>query len=87
MSESWFDRPVTVLGFNPICRRTIGRTSRAAEFLLQDWPEELRTKPKYRKALLACQEALEGALPISAARAAFVQAAREADLLLDESAV
>ncbi|MDB5554910.1 MAG: hypothetical protein JWL86_4894 [Rhizobium sp.] len=60
-------------------QRTITATCFACECLLTLWPRE--HGPAYRRALTICLDAMEGRVPQSAARRAFVDAAAEADIL------
>jgi len=64
-------------------RRKIGDVERGAEWLLNRWPEAFSQTLAHRAAQIACLDALEGRLDASYARAAFVVAAREADILAE----
>ena len=62
-------------------RRTITATCFACECLLTLWPGQ--HGPAHRNALAVCLDAMNGKVPQSAARRAFVEAAAEADLLTE----
>lgn len=64
-------------------RRAIGDVERAAQWLLDRWPEEFSTTLAHRAARIACLEALEGRVESGYARVAFIVAAREADILVE----
>lgn len=79
MINQYWAEPVDVVleGWNH--RRTITATCFACECLLTLWPE--RRGPAYFKALRVCAEAMQGREGQTAARRAFVDAAREARIL------
>jgi len=60
-------------------KRTITATCFACECLLTLWPGD--HSPAYHRALNMCLDAMDGKVPQSAARHAFVEAAAEADVL------
>jgi len=62
-------------------KQGIGDVVRAAEALLQHWPEEFAHSETHRAARLACLRALEGDGESEVAREAFVKAAEEAAIL------
>jgi hypothetical protein len=64
--------------------RTITSVEQAADFLMIDWPIERGRL--HGLARQACRDALEGNLSGAEARAAFINAAREADILMDYGA-
>jgi len=66
----------------PGASRAIGDVERAAEWLLFHWPDEQVDTLQHRAARLACLKAYEGKVPPEYARAAFVVAAREANILV-----
>lgn len=80
----WWDKPVRVMiGGSTIYN--VGRIERAAELLLGEWPIE--TGPAHMAAQKAILEALENpasAGAATAARQAFEEAAREADILMEQ---
>jgi hypothetical protein len=66
-------------------RVTINTVERAAELLLSPrWPEGFRDSPKAVAARKACLAALEGTGTPDRARAAFLKAADEARMVVDE---
>lgn len=80
MTIQYWDEPVDVTLDGYRHRRTIVATHYACECLLTLWPE--RQGPAYTKALKTCGEAVrEGKADHSQARAAFIEAAREANVL------
>ncbi|MBS3649678.1 DUF982 domain-containing protein [Pseudaminobacter sp. 19-2017] len=81
MVSSFFDRPVVVqLGRIDRDRVVVG-VREAAQFLLYDWPQD---SPARQAAMRACLAAIKGEVSTSAARDAFVAAAREARIYLGE---
>lgn len=77
-----FHRPVTVQT-GRIDRERLVRTTRdAAELLLRHWP--IADSPKRTRAMELCLSVIRGEKPPSAARRAFVEAAREAKVLVEE---
>ena len=81
MRNEDFDIPVTVTTDGPDRQRVISDTVRAAEILLRRWPDEMRGQ-KYRAALKACMDVMEGRKQVASARRAFVNAARQAHILV-----
>jgi len=79
MESQYWTRPVdvTLEGWNN--RRTITATCFACECLLTLWPDQ--RGPAYFRALKTCGEAMRGRKEQSAARSAFIDAAREAKIL------
>ncbi|CAH1649190.1 DUF982 domain-containing protein [Chelatococcus asaccharovorans] len=75
MSDWRFATPVR-LTFGPSQQRTITNAWEAVELLLRDWPG--RRDHRYKVALLACQDALEGFRSGRLARKALVRAAKMA---------
>ncbi|ATU94270.1 DUF982 domain-containing protein [Phyllobacterium zundukense] len=62
--------------------RTITSVEEAGEFLAHDWPAEKgRT---HLKARIACLDVMEKAIGVSAAREAFIEAAKESDIYIQE---
>ena len=49
--------------------------------LLRRWPDDMRGQ-KYRAALKACMDVMEGRKQVASARRAFVNAARQAHILV-----
>lgn len=77
-----FHRPVTVQTGRIDRERVIRTTRDAAEVLLRNWP--LPESRKRSRAMDLCLRVIRGEQPPSAARRAFVQAAREARVLIEE---
>jgi hypothetical protein len=75
-----FHRPV-IVQTGRIDRERVVRTTRdAAEVLLRDWPLESR---KRARAMELCLSVIRGDNPPHVARRAFVEAAREAKVLVE----
>ncbi len=64
-------------------RRAISDVERAAEWLMKRWPPAFSDTEANVAARLACLEAWEDRAPAEYARAAFVDAAREAGILAE----
>ena len=79
MRDEPFEVPLSVTGSRRGRPSTLASAAQAAHFLVDRWPRAERG-PKYRSALKACMDVLEGRRRIAAARKAFVQAACEAGL-------
>ncbi|UXN59171.1 DUF982 domain-containing protein [Phyllobacterium zundukense] len=62
--------------------RNISSVEEAADFLEIYWP--IKTGKKFVEAKQACIEALEGKIMCTAARSAFIEAAKEADIYVAE---
>jgi hypothetical protein len=62
-------------------RRNIGSVPEAAEVLLMSWPTHDGAKLKIARQ--KCLDALDGRVTITDARAAFIEAAKEADIFVD----
>jgi hypothetical protein len=77
MGHAYWTAPVDVL--YPNCGRAhaVTTTVHACEHLLTNWPDRAHL-PSYYQAILACFDAIDGKHPHSAARLAFVAAARDA---------
>ena len=80
MARVWFKPPVTVMTEKPGLSIAISSVERAAEQLLK-WPER---GPNWHAAAAACMAALNGTGPPEQARSAFVEAARESGMLLED---
>lgn len=82
MPNLFFSSPVRVM-VDPrgATADVVSTVRRAAELLLEDWPAG--GGPALTAAKAACLAALEGTGTVAAARAAFVAAAKEADVLRD----
>ncbi|QND54395.1 DUF982 domain-containing protein (plasmid) [Phyllobacterium sp. 628] len=75
--------PVTIEMKSSGEQRIIHSVEEAAEFLLIDWPA--RHGPTYLAAQKVCLDAMEGQQSIMDARAAFVEAAKTADIFVNGS--
>jgi hypothetical protein len=74
-----FKEPVVVVPGRLDRERVVGDVRHAAIVLLHEWP--LQASPAKQKAMQACLAVLRGEKPPSAARSAFIEAAREAHIL------
>jgi hypothetical protein len=63
--------------------RRLGSVREAAECLIDQWPKNRGVA--YLAALHACLDALRGTVSTETARQAFIAAAREVDILIDEA--
>lgn len=81
MRDEPFDVAVTVGAGKAGRRRVVRSTLQAASLLVDKWPDKNRG-PKYRSALLACMDVMEGRKAVASARRAFVGAAKEAEMLV-----
>ena len=79
MRDEFFDIPISVGTGRRGRQRTLESAAQAASFLVDRWPQSSRG-PKYRNALKACMDVLEGRKRVEIARKAFLQAAGEADI-------
>lgn len=81
MNEGWFAKPVSVaIGITGEVHY-VSSARQAADILARHWPEE--GTAKYRDARRACLDVLNGAKAPDVAREAFVDAAREARILVE----
>jgi hypothetical protein len=76
---------VTVLTDKPGKTRNICSVEEAAEWLVMYWPIE--KGEKLMEARQACRYALEGRITCTAARKAFIEAAREADIYIGQQKI
>jgi hypothetical protein len=83
MRDQPFETPLAVAGGWRGRSDTLASAAQAAQFLVDHWPNAGRGL-KYRNALKACMDVLEGRKRIEAARKAFLQAAGEAGLSVHE---
>lgn len=83
MENGWFDVPVSVKDRSGA--RNVTSARQAAEFLLRGWPADWTDG--HRAARVACLAVLKGYKAPAYARRAFASAARDADLLTEESDV
>jgi hypothetical protein len=77
-----FHRPVTVQTGRLDRERVVASTRDAAAVLLKDWP--LADSVKRTRAMAACLSVIRGEKPPHVARRAFVTAAREAKVLVED---
>ncbi|MEK1890798.1 MAG: DUF982 domain-containing protein [Phyllobacterium sp.] len=64
---------------------TIGTLNDAFEFLKHNW-HKARRGPVCQRAKIACSAALKGAVTVEEARSAFIEAAVEANMLVEDVA-
>ncbi|ESX20177.1 hypothetical protein X747_29105 [Mesorhizobium sp. LNJC384A00] len=82
MQDQRFEKPVHVaLGRSRNTVHTVDRVAQAADILLNRWPAI--TGKKHVAARKACLGVLEGLKEARDARKAFVEAAKEADILVE----
>lgn len=81
MRNEYFDVPVTIQGDGPGSSRVVTDAVKAAETLLERWPDAERG-PAYRAALKACMDVMEGRKQVASARCAFVKAAKSAHMFV-----
>ncbi|TKT45340.1 DUF982 domain-containing protein [Rhizobium sp. LC145] len=84
MQTPW-KNPVVILIGDPPTETIIATTQGAALVLIEDWP--LKDGPALRRALLMCAGVLEQINKPDEAREAFMEAAREAGVLVEASIV
>lgn len=83
METRQFDQPVRVaLGRNGSMIHVVSNTKQAAEILANRWPAKAAGASSHLAARRACAEALDGRKRAVAARRAFEEAAREAEILV-----
>jgi hypothetical protein len=78
-----FHKPVIVQPGRIDRERVVVSVKDAATVLLRDWP---RASHKREKAMLACLDVIKGMKPPSHARRAFISAAKDARILLNDFA-
>jgi Protein of unknown function (DUF982) len=71
---------VTVMTVHVGKMRNISSVEDAADFLLEDWP--VKSSRKLTAARQACLGALQGKITCTAARDAFIEATKEADIYI-----
>ena len=64
--------------------RVVGSVRAATEMLLSEWPEAARHTPAHNAASRACLAFLAGTGSTTKARAAFLEAAKDADIFIRE---
>ncbi len=81
-AHRYFARAVVVQTGRIDRDRVVTNTRHAAIVLLHEWPD--RACPKRKTAMQRCVEVMRGQKPPSVARRAFVSAARQAGLLIED---
>lgn len=84
MENNRFETPVTVKSAEAGSTRVLVSAKEASDYLLTSWPG--KRGPKHRAALQACHDALAGDKPAMIARRAFIAAAREVDVFVNDKA-
>lgn len=82
MPDENFDIPVTIEIEHTGRHLTVTRVGQAARLLTHRWPK--KDGPKHLAAIQTMMVVLQRRKPISAARKAFVEAAKEADIFVRE---
>lgn len=81
MYDAWFSKPISVAtGISGDIRNLIN-ARQALDLLNDHWRGG--ENDRYRSAKRACQQALNGSVPADVARDAFIDAAREARILVE----
>jgi len=81
MQTAWFSKPVMVSVGVTGSTHYLTNTQEAVELLTTHWRDA--GSPKHQSALRACRRAASGDVPSDIAREAFVEAAREAHILVE----
>ncbi|MEI9407944.1 DUF982 domain-containing protein [Mesorhizobium salmacidum] len=81
MQTAWFSKPVVVSVGVTGTTRNLSNTQQAIELLTTHWRDA--GSLKHQSALRACRRATSGDVPPDVAREAFVEAAREAHILVE----
>ena len=81
MQTVWFSRPVVVSVGVAGAARNLSNTQQAIELLTTHWRDA--GSLKHQSALRACRRATSGEVPADIAREAFIEAAREAHILVE----
>ena len=81
MYEAWFSRPVSIATGISGEIRNLSNASQAVDLLTKHWRNE--GSPRHRLALRACRQATNGGISADVARDAFIEAAREAHMLVE----
>ncbi|AEH87793.1 DUF982 domain-containing protein [Mesorhizobium opportunistum] len=81
MQTAWFSKPVVVSVGVTGATRNLSNTQQAIELLTTHWRDA--GSLKHQSALRACRRAASGDVPSDIAREAFVEAAREAHILVE----
>ena len=81
MQTAWFSKPVMISVGITGSIRNLSNTQQAIELLTTHWRDS--GSLKQQAALRACRRAMSGDVPPDIAREAFVDAAREAHVLIE----
>ncbi|WP_348639828.1 DUF982 domain-containing protein [Mesorhizobium sp. M7D.F.Ca.US.005.01.1.1] len=81
MYDAWFSSPISVATGISGDIRNLTNARQAFDLLNDHWRSG--GSDKHRSAKRACQQALNGSVPADVARDAFIDAAREARILLE----
>jgi hypothetical protein len=81
MYEAWFSKPVSVTTGIGGDIRNLLNAQQAIDLLGGNWRDA--GSQKHRSALRACQQAVNGGVSADVAREVFVEAAREAHILVE----
>lgn len=81
MYEAWFSRPVPVATGIAGDIQNLSNANQAVELLTKQWRSA--GSQKHLAALRACRQAMNGGILADVARDAFVEAAREAHMLVE----
>jgi hypothetical protein len=82
MENNRFETPVSVRSDTAGTVLLLRSAKEASDFLLHNWPG--KRSQKHRAALQACHDAISGDKPAMTARRAFVAAAREVDVFVND---
>lgn len=81
MQTAWFSKPVVVSVGVAGATRNLFNTQQAIELLTTHWRDA--GSPRHQSALRACRRATSGDVSPDIARDAFIEAAREAHILVE----
>jgi len=81
MYEAWFSKPVAIASGISGDIHNLLNAQQAADVLANNWREA--GSEKHRSALRACRQAVSGGISADVAREVFVEAAREARVLVE----
>ncbi|UVK49555.1 DUF982 domain-containing protein (plasmid) [Mesorhizobium sp. AR07] len=81
MYDAWFSKPVSVATGISGDIRNLTNARQAFDLLTDQWRSG--GSDKHRSARRACQQALNGSVSADVARDAFIEAAREAHMLVE----
>ena len=83
MNNKLFHLPITLFSGSPGSFRLVTSVKEAGDFLFDGWAAH--DSEKWSRAMLRCDAALQGNGKIDEARAAFVEAIREAGIIANSS--